>query len=118
MVSWVKAFVLGFVVACVLLGWMARTHHVIRTSEGLKLVSRTVPDFENIFVDITGWGALDYAYGRNREVLKALGRGHLDRAREAAEAKGKELEKEIKQGLDDARKELDRVLSPSSPAAP
>ncbi|MBI4863188.1 MAG: hypothetical protein HY815_23415, partial [Candidatus Riflebacteria bacterium] len=99
--------------------WLAATHHVARTGEGLRLLPKARVTFEEIYVDTTDWSTLDYLSARNRDLVKALGKETVDAARESATRKLQELKEGLKDDLskqaENFRKGLEHITTPPSP---
>lgn len=105
MLKALKWFVLGLLVMVVAGGWFAYTRHVVKMKDGYHVVRKRQPSFQNIYVDTTTWGPLDWL--SNVEVRDAVALDGLDQAQREFERQTQEMKKALDKGMDDARKELE-----------
>ena len=110
MFTWLKGFVLGFIAGCLALTGFAWTHHVVRATDGFKVVSKETYSLEKIYVDMRAWGAVDYI--QNRDVVQALARAGYQQSRESAEQTLKNGRESLEKSLQDAKRELSEAIKP------
>lgn len=108
MLNLIKGFVLGFLAGCLTLLGCAYTHHIVRTAEGFKVVSKSPGSLDKIYVDTRSWGAVDYI--SNRDVVQALARAGYEQSRQQAEQSLKNSRDTIEKALLDAQREMEAKL--------
>jgi len=98
----IKWFIIGILVAAVGFGWFAWTRHIVRDEDGLRVVKKTEGSFQNIYVDTTDWGTLDWL--NNKTVRDAVARDQFERTKEAATEAAKDVKEKINEAVEDAQK--------------
>lgn len=86
----------------------AYTHHVVRSSDGLKIVRKSPGSLDKIYVDMRNWGAVDYI--ANRDVVLALARAGYQQSREQAEQSLRNSRESVEKSLAEAQRELEKKL--------
>ena len=108
MLSFIKGFVLGSLVTCGALIGYTYTHHIVRTTDGIKCVSKVQSSFDKIYVDTRAWGAVDYV--TNRDVLEALSRAGFEQSRRQGQQALEDTRGALEKALADAKREMDERL--------
>lgn len=104
MLNVIKGFVLGFVAGCLTLIAGAYTHHVVRTTDGIKFVRKSEGSLAKIYVDTRAWGAVDYL--ANRDVVLALARAGYQDSRQQAEQSLRNSRDAVEKSLAEAKRDM------------
>lgn len=108
MLNFIKGLLVGLIAGWLTLGYFAWSRHVVRTPDGFKVVPKESGSFDRVYVDMRGWGAVDYV--QNREVLRALAKQGWQQGQANADAALKDAKREIEKGVEDLQREMDQMF--------
>ena len=83
MLKFFKGFICGALVSTIGLGIFLANYHVIRTEERFAAVPRVEWGAGDIYVDLRGWGLLDYSH--HPKLTRALGKAGIAQAQDKAQ---------------------------------